>query len=382
MLRFATMVAGLAAMAACVETPNGVLEVTEGADSVQVVTPVRDTAFVRTPIAAPPVVVVKDTRGFRMPGALVTFVTPGPSSGIVEGGQVRTDSIGRASPGRWIAGPDSGTDTLIAYVVGSPGARATRAVITAPVIDPCTRTLPYTLGTSVVGTLTGRGCITFDSSLVQPYRFTVPSTGNYRFSVASGAFDSYVEVARADGFPLAIFDGDGRTGASVRVVLPPGTFHVRGGALGQRRGVGQFTLTSGPASVPATCDRANPVVTYLVAGAAFNTDLNANDCTLQFNFGATFTGTAQVKVFPLFVPPNQNVVVRMNSNVLDALLVLYSAGGQQLIGRDDNSGGGTNALLSFTAAALGQPGGALVWVVATSKGQNGGFTIAVDGPGP
>jgi hypothetical protein len=382
MRRLIFVVTAVTVVASCVETPSGVLEITEGADSVQVVTRVTDTAFVRTAVATLPTVVVKDTRGFRMPGALVTFITPSPANGSVVGGQVRTDSVGRASPGAWIAGPDTGTDTLIAYVVGSPGARATRAVITAPVIDPCNRPLSYALGTSVIGTLVGRGCVTFDSSLVQPYRFNVATTGNYAFSVNSGAFDSYVEIARGDGFPLAIFDGDGRGGATVRVALPPGVYDVRAGALGQRRGVGQFTLTSGPATIPTSCDRDNPVITYLVPGASVSTNLSATDCTLQFNFGATFTGQAPVKVFPLFVPPNQTVVVRMNSTVVDALLVLYGPSGNPLYGRDDNSGGGTNALLSFTSAALGQPNGALVWVVASSKGQNGGFTIAVDGPGP
>jgi hypothetical protein len=369
-------------VAACVENPRGVLEVTEGADSVQVVTGIADTAFVLNRMATVPVVVVKDTRGFRMPGARVTFVTPSPANGSVIGGEVRTDSLGRASPGGWIAGPDSGTDSLIAFVVGSPGARATRAVITAPVIDPCNRPLPYTLGTSISGQLTGRGCITFDSSLVQPYRFTVSTLGVYRFTVTSGAFDSYVEVTRPDGFPVAIFDGDGRVNAEVRVALPPGTFGVRAGALGQRRGTGQFTLTSGPGVLPTLCDRAAPAVTYLVPGTTVSTDLNANDCAVQWNFAGVFTGQAPVKVFPLFVAPNQNIVVRLVSTSVDALLVLASPGLTQQIGRDDNSGGGTNALLSFTAAAIGQPGGALVWIVASSKGQNGAITISVDGPGP
>lgn len=380
--RLVVLSAAVLAVAACVENPRGVLEVTEGADSVQVLTGITDTAFVRNRMASVPVVVVKDTRGFRMPGARVTFVTPGPSSGSVIGGEVRTDSLGRASPGGWIAGPDSGTDSLIAFVIGSPGARATRAVITAPVIDPCNRPLPYTLGTSITGTLSGRGCVTFDSSLVQPYRVSVPAMGVYRFTVTSGAFDSYVEVTRGDGFPVAIFDGDGRVNAEVRVALPPGAFGVRAGALGQRRGVGQFTLSSGPATLPTSCDRFNPVVAYLVPGTAVSTDLSANDCTLQFNFTGIFNGQAPVKVFPLFVPPNQTIVVRLASTSVDALLVLASPGLQQQIGRDDNSGGGTNALLSFSAAAIGQPGGALVWVIATSKGQNGPITISVDGPGP
>lgn len=373
----------LAGAGACVESARGTLEVTPDADSVQVVQGVTDTAFVRTAVPGTPVVVVKDSRGFRIPNALVTFTTLSAANGRVTDGVVRSDSLGLARPGSWIAGPDSGTDSLIAYVVGPPGARATRATITARVIDPCARPLPYAIGTSLQGTLNGRGCVGADTSLVQPYRFTVTSPGLYSFSTSSTAFPSTIEVVRETGFPVGIFDGNPIQGATLRAALAQGTYIVRPGAFARPRASGPYTLTSGPGVLPEGCLPGNQALVFMTPNTSVSTTLTANDCTGQLPITQIFNGATAYDVYALYVPVGQQFVVRMQSTQLDAVLVLYAGNGEPLQA-NDNGGGGTNASLSFTPTRLGAPPGvgALGFVLATSKGQLGTYTLSVDALSP
>lgn len=379
-VRLALVGSAVASVAACVENTRGTLEVTPDADSVQVVTGVTDTAFVRTRVPGTPIVVVKDTRGFRIPNARVTFTTTSATNGIVEGGIVRTDQQGLARPGAWIAGPDSGTDTLIAYVVGPPGARATRATITARVIDPCLRPLSYVLGATIQGSLTGRGCIGTDTSLVQPYRFTVGAAGVYEFTSSSTSFPSTIELVRESGFPLGIFDGDGQQGATLRAALAAGTYVVRPGAFARPTATGAFSLSSGPSVLPQGCQPNFQVLAFLMAGTSLSTSLTTNDCSFQLPIQNIFAGQTIQDIYAIYVPPGQQAVVRMQSTQLDAILVLYNGNGDPLFG-NDNGGGGTNALLSFNATQLGARSGtgAVGYVIATSKGQPGPYTLSVDG---
>jgi len=340
-VRLALVGSAVASVAACVENTRGTLEVTPDADSVQVVTGVTDTAFVRTRVPGTPIVVVKDTRGFRIPNARVTFTTTSATNGIVEGGIVRTDQQGLARPGAWIAGPDSGTDTLIAYVVGPPGARAT---------------------------------------LVQPYRFTVGAAGVYEFTSSSTSYPSTIELVRESGFPLGIFDGDGQQGATLRAALAAGTYVVRPGAFARPKATGAFSLSSGPSVLPQGCQPNFQVLAFLMAGTSLSTSLTTNDCSFQLPIQNIFAGQTIQDIYAIYVPPGQQAVVRMQSTQLDAILVLYNGNGDPLFG-NDNGGGGTNALLSFNATQLGARSGtgAVGYVIATSKGQPGPYTLSVDG---
>ena len=377
------LIAATSAVAACVENANGTLEVTADADSVQVVTGIADTAFVRLEMPNAPVVVVKDSRGFRIPNARVTFFTPSSANGRVDGAVVRTDNQGLARPGAWIAGPDSGTDTLVAYVVGPPGARATRATFTARVIDPCQRPLAYFLGGTVQGSLTGRGCVGADTSLLQPYRFTVNTAGLYQFTSTSAAFPSSVEVTRITGFPVAIYDGQPAATAGVRVALAPGTYDVRAGALQSRSAVGAFTLSSGPGTIPTGCSTTSSVLAFMMPGTAVSSTFSSNDCSWQYPAPSLFNGQAPFDAYAIYVPPGQQIVVRLQSTQVDALLTLLN-GNLTPLNANDNGGGGTNALLQFSALSLdAAPGqGAVAIIVASSKNQLGAYTLSIDGIGP
>lgn len=375
----------VAAVSACVESNRGVLEIVPGADSVQVVEGVNDTAFVRSPMPNAPAVVVKDARGFRIPNARVTFTPSSPLSGRVEGAEVRTDGNGIARPGAWIAGPDSGTDTLIAWVVGPPGARATRALITAPVIDPCGRPLPYVLGDTADGILDGRGCLTGDSALVQPYRVTIPVAGAYRFTARTTLMPPALDLVRPSGFPVALFEGAlTSSAAQILAILPAGDYDIRPGSRLQQFSTGTYQLTSGPTTIPDGCSPSG-LSAFAAPGVVINGTLSAGgggDCTFNLNLGTTFNGSTIGDFYGLFVPPDQQIVVRMNALFFDALLLLATPNATQVITFNDNGGGGSNALVAFTAQQLGAPPGqgAYVWVVATSKGQTGAYTLSIEDP--
>lgn len=362
----------------CVESNRGVLEVNPAADSVQVVTGITDTGFVRTPMPNRPVVVVKDAQGFRMPGVPVVF-TPDSGSGFVSEPRVRTDSAGRAST-TWTAGPDTGQQTLRASVVGAPNARASRAEIRARVIDPCQRPAAYVLGTTVSGTLTGRGCITAGPSLVQPYAVSVETPSVWRFTVRSQAFPAYVEVTTPSGVPVGFYDLGADSVASVQVAFPTGAFHVRAGALNERAATGGFQLSSAGAALPPTCP-SNGVQAWITPGTSLPATLAAGDCAPTLTLSNLGTFQTFADFYGVIVPPNRVVTVRMSSAAVNALLLLVGANSQQILTFNDDGGGGTNALLQFTAQQLGAAPGqvAVIWVVAASRGAApGSYTISVD----
>lgn len=371
----ATLFAG----AGCVEPNRGVLEVNPAADSVQVLTGITDTAFIRLPMPNRPVVVVKDAQGFRMPGVLVAF-TPDSGSGTVNGAQVRTDSLGRASPTTWTAGRDTGLQTLWASVVGAPNARASRVPIRARVIDPCRRPLPYVLGATVAGSLDGRGCLTTDNSLVRPYAMTVATPAVWQFVVRSRAFPAFVEVARTTGETIGYYGLGPDSVAAVRVALPAGAYHVRAGALATLNALGDFQLSSSAGTLPTACPP-NDVLAWLTTGTALPATLAAGDCAPTLTLSGLGTFQSLADFYGFVIPANRTVTVRMNSTAVNALLLLVSPNSGQILTFNDDGGGGTNALLQFTAQQLGVPAGqgAVVWLVAASRSTTpGAYTISVD----
>jgi hypothetical protein len=76
-------------------------------------------------------------------------------------------------------------------------------------------------------------------------------------------------------------------------------------------------------------------------------------------------------------------VIRASSLTMDMILLLLQPNTSVIGASNDNGGGGTNALISISAAqAGGEPGfGTTVWVIATSKGTRGNYTLSLD-PAP
>ncbi|MDX2185150.1 MAG: hypothetical protein SFW08_14325 [Gemmatimonadaceae bacterium] len=374
--QFLTLLCAALFSGACVEGADRMLEVTPDADSVVVVAGSGQTAFVRSPVPDPPVVVVKDARGFNIPDAVVTF-RPGAGSGRVDGGTVRTDADGRASPGRWTVGSEAGVDTLWASVVGTPGVTGTRAPILASVIDPCLIADPYTVGDSITGSLAGAGCLAFDEHVVKPYRVTIPG-GIYQFRARTTGTVPWLDVVRDDGFPFALADGGSGFLAPLTVALGAGTYYVRPGAAGRLTYNGTFSLASQAVTIPNSCP--GTPLAYLGIGGVIPGALGTGDCTFSLNLGTVFNGQTTGDLYAVNIPPTGQIVIRLSSLSTDVLLLVIRANTSTISAFNDNGGGGTNALLSLSAAQAGalQGGGTTIWVMATSKGTRGDYTLSID----
>lgn len=354
------------------------LEVTPDADSVVVVAGSGQTAFVRTAVPDPPVVIVKDTRGFNIPDAVVTF-RPGFGSGRVDGGTVRTDADGRASPGRWVVGPDAGVDTLWASVVGAPGVTGTRVPILASVVDPCLIAAPYAIGDSITGTLAGAGCLAFDQSVVRPYRITVPA-GIYEFRARTTTTVPWLDIVREDAFPFAFVDGGNTTLAPITVALGAGTYYVRPGAVDRLTFNGGFSLASEAVTIPNVCPASGAPLAYLGIGGVIPGSLATGDCSFTLNLSNIFNGQTSGDLYAVNIPPTGQVVIRLSSLTSDVLLLVIRPNTSSITAFNDNGGGGTNALISISAAqaGAGPSAGTTIWVMATSKGTRGDYTLSID----
>ena len=87
-------------------------------------------AQVSNAVAIAPSVQVKDSAGFVVPGASVTF-TVGSGGGIVAGGTATTNAQGIATVGAWVLGSQIGANSLVASVLPATSAISTTFLATA-----------------------------------------------------------------------------------------------------------------------------------------------------------------------------------------------------------------------------------------------------------
>ncbi len=365
-------VAAIALAAGCVESNRGLLQVDAAADSVVVLAGNGQTAYTGDSVVTVPVVVVKDVNGFRVPGVRVTF-TPATGAGSVANTTVLTDSAGRASPGAWIVGADSGSDTLYASVTGLPTARHPKAAIVAHVVDLCNITRPYVIGTTITDTIAGPGCRSFDGGVVKPYQFRVDTLSFVAFTATASAFTPMVEVVSAtDNFPVALADTALSVAGKTLAYLAPGTYRVRAGAF-VRPAAGPFTLATAPATLTHDCTQ----TPFISKGTALNGSLAATDCQFTVNL-STYAGGVIAQPYAIFLRQTDTLTVSLASSAFDTVLLLAN-GGQQLIGFSDNlttPAGTTNSGFTFSPAAAGLPGG-LYFLIAASKGTTGTYALTI-----
>ena len=102
----------MVALSAC---GDGAAPSTKPAASIDVSTGAGQSAEVGEELAVAPAVIVRDSAGQPVSGALVTFSV---RRGSIERTSARTSRNGIASPGRWRLPESSGLDTLVAIVAG------------------------------------------------------------------------------------------------------------------------------------------------------------------------------------------------------------------------------------------------------------------------
>ena len=278
-----------------------------------------------TALAQPLVVRVIDAVGNLVQGAVVNFATPDGGSLIPT--QASTDAQGRAQTA-FTTGATPGNQTVTATVSGLPP-----VIFSATAIDPCTQSTFYTVGASASGTLEASDCSPASGYYVDYFAFSTSAQGALEIWLASTAFSPAVSVLDQSGNVLAA-----GAGARIKILLAPGSYFA--GASSTAPGIGQYGVASQQTTESATgCE-----VVFATVGIATDQKIAVSDCEGPAGF--------HYDRFQIALTAGQAITISQNSAVFDAALTLRDDLGA-VVAYDDDSGGGTDARITFTAATAG-----------------------------
>jgi hypothetical protein len=325
--------------------------------SVVAVSAVTQTAAAGSAVADPPAVRVSDQTGLPLPGAGVTFaVTSG--GGSLTGASAVTGADGVARVGSWTLGAAAGTNTLTATVTGLASVQFTAEG--TPATDPCATAVAYTLFSTITGALSQTDC-DLGGWYADIYSVSLPTAIAVTFHMTSTVIDSWLELYDAAGNILAINDDDDSqqtVNSALRVFAPSGNYFLVASSWGPgETGPYQISSTSLPGNE-------NCLESWLVPGVVVNGAIAASDC----NHGGYLADD-----YWIVLRPGQTLTVRLESSAFDAYLELFDSGGT-LVAEDDDSAGGTNALLTFTA---GQLDAYRLSATTFDTGETGAYTLTV-----
>ncbi|HKV74900.1 MAG TPA: Ig-like domain-containing protein [Gemmatimonadales bacterium] len=287
---------------------------------------------------------------------------------VIEGGghvssaTVSTDQSGGASV-TWTLGPVVGTQ-LVEARVGALHPAMFSATAGPP--DPCKTPPPYTLGSTIEGTLAPGDCVLTDGSYVDYYSFSVPAMTARRFTLTSDSLDAFLFINTPAGVSLAIDnDGGGQHDASLRILLGPGEYQVAANSLdpGTR---GPYTLASTGASLAV--DSCADV--WVTGGVNLSEQIETTDCVDP-------SGPYYSDELLLWLDIRQLITVAEHSADFDALVGLLDLSIGKIVATDDDSGPGRDALMTFTTTHAGE-----YVLIATTflPDSTGAYTLTVSTP--
>lgn len=277
-------------------------------------------------VPQPPAVRVHDQTGTPLPGAVVTFA-------VVNGGGTLGKTTATAN-GEGVASSESWTlgSTPFLNVVQASIASET-LVFTALPINPCSTVKSYTVGTTAEGEWNGNDCVTGAGSRRDAYTVSV-SGDPVVFTLTSPTVDTYLELFDADGRLVASNNNSSGTNSAIYLLAPAGMYRLHASTYLAQNNFGTYALTSGPFTPGGTGCRAFAVL----PPRTLATTSVAADC----NF---LSGNADF--YDVVLQPGETLTARMESTQLDPELSLLEPRGSR-IRYDDNGGGGTTALVTYT----------------------------------
>jgi hypothetical protein len=299
----------------------------------------NQSAVVNTAVALPPSVTVFDTKGRALGGVSVTFAvtagggtvssasTSGPATSSTT---VVTNASGVATVTSWTMGPTEGENHLRASVNGVPPAD-----FVAVASDPCSFAAELTLGSAAQGELTSQDCDD-DYFFYDFHRTNVVTGGAVLFTLESNKFDAFLELVEEDGSFIAINDDRDGTNAGIKAILRTRNYIVVSTTFDEHE-TGPYTV-SAKATDPSIEQCEEVWVSTSINSAQ---TLKDTDCT-------DTSGTYYSDVVLMVIHRGQTVTITMNSTAVDAYLILADVSGA-IVAQDDNSNGGTNARIVFTA---------------------------------
>ncbi len=331
------------------------------ATTVTAQSPANQSAPAGTAVAQPPSVRVADQVGQPMAGVPVTFaVTAG--GGTLTGATAITNAAGVATVGSWTLGSTPGQNRVTAtagslapVVFGATGTTTT---------DPCQTSVPYTPGTTVAGSLATTDCRLSTGEYIDFYDTRLSAAQSLSFTMSSAAVNSWLELYDAAG-NLVGFNDDAALGspnAALRVFAPAGSYFL--GASSRAAGeTGSYQLSSSGITGNSNCAMYWVVPSVTVPGSVATTDCHSDG----YYFDA----------YLVVLQPGQTLTLRMQSTAVDPILGLFAvgAGNPTLVGTDDDSGGGTTALLTYRYNGTGA-GVFYITAQTYERGGTGSYTLS------
>jgi hypothetical protein len=311
----------------------------------------QQAGYAGAPAADAPAVRVKDAAGRGVRGVRVNFaVTSG--GGHLSHAQVTTDGAGAAYLETWILGQELGNNAVSASVPG-----LTPLVFQADARDPCVPQPAYVLFTQRTATLGTPPCrVDRGWGHYHPVTMTTPQA--VTFTQRSTVLDPYLFLESPTGQLLAFNDDDDFSlNSAIDVIAPAGSYRLLATSYNPGQ-TGAYTLGSATLSRLPGCH-----FTWVIPGIQTAQALATTDCTNEGSYG---------DLYLMMLKASQTVRVSMVSSQLDALLLLGNESG--LAAENDDGGGGTDALITYTA-----PRDGLYMIVATSAGvaETGAYTLSV-----
>ncbi len=223
------------------------------------------------------------------------------------------------------------------------------------------------IGDAVGGMLAAGDLVMKDGSYYDQYSFMGVEGQTIAIAMTAKDFDAYLVLLDPFFNTLAHGDdlADGSTNARIVLTIPySGAYHILANVLGQGAGGGySLSVSAGSASDPS------PQTTFIAYGREVSGHLGSGDLTLgddTYYDDYVFAGHV-----------GQKITASMSSANMDAYLVLYDAD-DNIMAQDDDSGPGTDALLSYTLPYDGE------FTLAANQGaiSSGDYTFLLNSSDP
>jgi hypothetical protein len=287
---------------------------------------------------------LKDEHGLYVPNFPVSYsVTSG--GGVLlsfspyqfgEQITVNTSMFGLAGA-QFRPGLAPGTNTVTATVAGFAPITFT---VQGSALSACSGIVDHTPPGSVSSSLSSFDCIDFfsggsgDRFYTEPYRFTLASQQVVQFSM-SGSFAPALTATNATRYIAHEINSNTNGAAVLRLMLAPGTYYL-GASSNLESTSGSYTLTS-----LLNPDLSTGTDPFAVRGVTVPLTVRATNPFSNAPFKAQ-----PVKIF---LWGGEQVTLEMQAGGFDAYLGLWDIEAAAWVATDDNSGGGTNAKIIYTA---------------------------------
>jgi hypothetical protein len=308
------------------------------------------------PVTELPSVLLSDSKGAPVAGAVVTFtVTSG--GGTVTGGTATSNASGIATVGAWTLGTAAGANTLSAQSGSLP----------AVTFSAC-GTGTHALGSTLDSQLSSSDCRLSDGSFVDFYAVTIPTGGTYIFNETSAVFDTYLAFLTSASGLVGINDDylTNSTDSRLKVIVPAGSYFIGANAFDPNT-TGTYSLTS----AASTAEVANCEDVFVVPGITTPQSLATTDCSTNGFFSDEYV---------VFLSPGQSVTVAMTSPTLDSYVEIRSNGSPAVLASNDDIDGTTkDARVTYAVPNTGTSVGGFFIIAAASRvaGATGAYTLSV-----